>query len=60
MAKPRKSTLDAWLDMFLSWSFTDREGALKLLGTAHHAATQVEKRFSKPEQKQEGLNLEDN
>ena len=56
MAKPRKSTLDAWLNAFLSWSFADREGALKLAQTSHHAATQVEKRLApKPEARQGGL-----
>ena len=29
MAKPRKSTFDAWLDTFASWSAEDQAGALK-------------------------------
>jgi hypothetical protein len=56
MAKPRKSTLDAWIDAFLSWSFADREGALQLLNISHRAATQVEKRFGpQPEQLEQGV-----
>lgn len=55
MAKPRKSTLDSWIDAFLSWSFADREGALQLLNISHRAATQVEKRFGPADLQAQGV-----
>ena len=35
MARPRKSTVDEWLDTFADWSVDDQKSALQILGAIH-------------------------
>ena len=46
MRKPRKSTLDAWLDTFADWSPEDQEASLELCA---HILRQAKRRARKPE-----------
>jgi hypothetical protein len=53
LARPKKSTLDAWLDEFTSWPNEDRAGALAFAERAHRTACVVEKRFVKEQEVKE-------
>ena len=44
MARPRKSTLDRWLDEFADWSPEDQEAALDLCALIHRQTKRREGR----------------
>ena len=52
MPRPRKSTYNAWLDVFSGWTPEDRAGAIKALEMIDRALTQAGK-LKKPEQQPE-------
>lgn len=50
MARPRKSTLDAWLDQFSEWNGDDRGFALGQVQAIHRALAVAERRGAKSEE----------
>lgn len=38
MAKPRKSTFDAWIDQFVDWSIEDQERGIDMIEFVHRQA----------------------
>ena len=52
MARPRKSTLDRWLDEFSDWSAEDQEAALDLCALIHR---QTKRRKPEPAEPMQAL-----
>jgi hypothetical protein len=52
MPRPRKSTLDAWLDQFADWCAKDQEAALDVANLLHRQTKRRESRSGKPEAEQ--------
>ena len=48
MARPRKSTMDAWLDAFADMDYEDQRGALVLAQVLHRQAERAAKRGGNP------------
>ena len=44
MARPRKSTIDAWLDEFSDMTYEDQRGALQLAAVLHRQSERAAKR----------------
>jgi hypothetical protein len=58
MARPRKTTLDEWLDKFAEWDAEDRVGALQQAADAHKWLSVAERRKC-PSSNETGLPLLD-
>ena len=52
MARPRKSTLDRWLDEFSDWSVEDQEASLELCALIHR---QTKRRKPEPAEPMQAL-----